>query len=416
MPDESPAPTAPRVFISYSWSRPAHEAWVLELAARLRGDSVDAILDKWDLTHGQDANAFMEQMVTDPTVTKVLMICDRAYVEKADNRKGGVGTEAMIISPQLYRDNSTDQTKFAAACLERDDQGDPCVPVFYKGRLHFDFTRPDRHETEYDALLRWSYSKPRHVRPPLGQMPSSLVESPAAGAVQSSAEATSFSPQTLERAETFRRERLAEILAGRTPSVLAAGALAVLHMAPLPSFQASKAADIVAMIAKGAHMPVPLAGRGGQTSFSLQGVNNTLGEGGYGLLFRNGAFEGTHALSVHDGAPYLASIAFANMVVGAVRRALALQSHYGFGFPTAVMLSFCNAAGVHMRLRTEFRAGYYETQALGQDVVTIPPVTFSGPDLDVPAVLRPLLNATWNAFGQAGCDLYDGQGLWTGVA
>jgi hypothetical protein len=38
------------------------------------------------------------------------------------------------------------------------------------------------------------------------------------------------------------------------------------------------------------------------------------------------------------------------------------------------------------------------------------------PDVDVPLILRPMLNAAWNAFGQARCELYDGQGNWIGVA
>lgn len=61
MSDES----APKLFISYSWSSPEHEAWVLNLAEELRSNGVDVVFDKWDLKEGHDAIAFMEQMVTD---------------------------------------------------------------------------------------------------------------------------------------------------------------------------------------------------------------------------------------------------------------------------------------------------------------------------------------------------------------
>jgi hypothetical protein len=44
----------PRVFISYSWTDPEHEQFVLDLATTLRGHGVDAMLDKWDLKPGQD--------------------------------------------------------------------------------------------------------------------------------------------------------------------------------------------------------------------------------------------------------------------------------------------------------------------------------------------------------------------------
>ncbi len=50
----------PKVFISYSWSSPQHEQWVLDLAERLSGDGVVVVLDKWDLKEGQDKHVFME--------------------------------------------------------------------------------------------------------------------------------------------------------------------------------------------------------------------------------------------------------------------------------------------------------------------------------------------------------------------
>jgi hypothetical protein len=60
------------------------------------------ILDKWDLREGHDAVAFMEKMVTDPEINKVLIIADQIYADKADGRSGGVGTETQIISKEVY--------------------------------------------------------------------------------------------------------------------------------------------------------------------------------------------------------------------------------------------------------------------------------------------------------------------------
>lgn len=68
--------TAPKLFISYSWSDTEHEQWVIDLATDLRESGVDVILDKWDLKEGHDAVAFMEKMVTDPEIKKVAIICD----------------------------------------------------------------------------------------------------------------------------------------------------------------------------------------------------------------------------------------------------------------------------------------------------------------------------------------------------
>ncbi|HNC50307.1 MAG TPA: TIR domain-containing protein, partial [bacterium] len=102
----------PRLFISYSWSTPEREQWVIDLAMELVNSGVDVILDKWDLREGHDSIAFMEKMVTDPSISKVIIVCDQVYANKADDRTGGVGTETQIISAEVYAKQSQD--KFVA--------------------------------------------------------------------------------------------------------------------------------------------------------------------------------------------------------------------------------------------------------------------------------------------------------------
>ena len=53
----------PKIFISYSWTNPVHEEWVINLAERLVSDGVDVVIDKWNLKEGQDKFNFMETMV-----------------------------------------------------------------------------------------------------------------------------------------------------------------------------------------------------------------------------------------------------------------------------------------------------------------------------------------------------------------
>jgi len=92
----------PKIFISYCWTNPNHEDWVINLAERLVSDGVDVVIDKWDLKEGQDKFNFMETMVKSNDIQKVLIILDKKYSEKAEQRTGGVGTEAQIISPKIY--------------------------------------------------------------------------------------------------------------------------------------------------------------------------------------------------------------------------------------------------------------------------------------------------------------------------
>ncbi|WFU01954.1 TIR domain-containing protein [Rhizobium sp. CB3171] len=175
----------PKLFISYSWTTPDHEAWVLQFAEELTSQGIHVILDKWDLQPGHDANAFMESMVSDPTVTKVLLICDEMYARKSDGRKGGAGTEAQIITPEIYA--HTAQDKFAAVVRERDGEGKPFLPVYYKGRIYFDLTSASTYATEFDRIVRWAWGQQLHVRPQKGQRPSFLEGKTVSGKILSSA-------------------------------------------------------------------------------------------------------------------------------------------------------------------------------------------------------------------------------------
>ena len=104
----------PKIFISYAWGS---SDLVLELAQRLVSHGVDVVLDKWDLKEGQDKYAFMERCVNDSEITKVLIICDKAYAQKANERTGGVGDETVIISSEIY--GNTKQEKFIPIIAEK---------------------------------------------------------------------------------------------------------------------------------------------------------------------------------------------------------------------------------------------------------------------------------------------------------
>lgn len=79
----------PKVFISYSWHPAGNQLWVIKLAERLMSDGIEVVLDVWDLKDGHDKNVFMERMVNDSSIAKVLVICNKDYSEKANRRTGG---------------------------------------------------------------------------------------------------------------------------------------------------------------------------------------------------------------------------------------------------------------------------------------------------------------------------------------
>lgn len=166
----------PRVFISYSWSTPEHEAFVIGLAEDLVESGVDVVIDKWNLQNGQDSVSFMESMINDESIGKVLIVSDKVYAEKANSRAGGVGTETQIISPEIY--SSATQTKFVMVTTQKDDKGHHYVPTFYKGRIFIDMTDGNIYTDGFEKILRWIYDKPVYKKPEIGKRPSFLDESP----------------------------------------------------------------------------------------------------------------------------------------------------------------------------------------------------------------------------------------------
>ncbi|MBI5845078.1 MAG: TIR domain-containing protein [Deltaproteobacteria bacterium] len=173
----------PRVFISYSWSSPQHEDFIIKLSENLMSDGVNVVLDKWELREGHDKYAFMEQMVTDPLISKVIIISDQKYAEKADAREGGVGTESQIISIEVY--SKVKQEKFIPVVVEFKEDGNPWLPTFLGTRMYINLAKTENYYAEYEKLIRNIYERPLLTKPKRGKPPAYLLEeSPRAGTSQ----------------------------------------------------------------------------------------------------------------------------------------------------------------------------------------------------------------------------------------
>lgn len=164
---ETVSDSIPKVFISYSWTGKARAK---RLADYLRAEcGVEVVIDIYHLKPGQNKFAFMQRIVDDPSIDRVLILCDRAYRDKANNFEGGVGDEATIISPKIYKD--ANQTKFIPIVMEADEQGNPYLPTFVDGRIYFDISNPQNEQAELKRIVRELYNMPADRAPPLGSKP-----------------------------------------------------------------------------------------------------------------------------------------------------------------------------------------------------------------------------------------------------
>ncbi|HAT2746567.1 TPA: TIR domain-containing protein [Citrobacter farmeri] len=162
----------PKVFISYSWSSPAHKQYIQQIADRLLSDGVDVIIDIYDLKEGHDKNAFMERMIADVSVTHVLVMCDKLYSEKADARKAGVGTESQIISQEVY--SKVEQSKFIPIVCQLNENNEPYLPVFMRSRIWIDLSSDEKTNENWEKLIRLLNGQPLEQKPKLGKKPSYL--------------------------------------------------------------------------------------------------------------------------------------------------------------------------------------------------------------------------------------------------
>lgn len=153
---------APKAFVSYSWDAEEHQAWVLQLAHRLRGDGVDAVLDQWDTGLGSDLTLFMETAAD--LNYRILAIVTGGYVYKANLPQGGVGYERRVITPTLMKD-------LVGNRLVPVLREGSALPTFMGGAKYIDFRDDDQFEEKYVDLLRELHGVPVPAKPPLGSNP-----------------------------------------------------------------------------------------------------------------------------------------------------------------------------------------------------------------------------------------------------
>ena len=159
----------PRVFISYTGTDIANRTWVKGFACRLRENGVNARLDIFHLKPGQDLPQWMtnELIMAD----KVLLICDKYYAEKADNRRGGVGWETMIIQGDML--SKQEQNKYIA--ILRDKNIDQSLPIYVKSKYALNWTDENQIDKDFEELLLYLFDC--DIEPPIGEIPSFIKKS-----------------------------------------------------------------------------------------------------------------------------------------------------------------------------------------------------------------------------------------------
>ncbi len=150
--------------MSYSWDDDEHRLWVRDLAARLRGDGIETLLDQWHLVPGDRLPAFMETSVRECDFA--LIVCTPRYKQRSDSRAGGVGYEGDIMTGEVYVHGNA--RKFIPLLAR--GPWSLAAPSWLLGRLYLDFTTTPPDTASYNDLVttilgRWPQP------PPVGELP-----------------------------------------------------------------------------------------------------------------------------------------------------------------------------------------------------------------------------------------------------
>lgn len=154
----------PKVFVSYSHDSVEHKTWVLNLAEDLCQLGINPILDQWDLSPGQDITAFMSAGIS--SSNRVILVCTKQYVDKSNNRNGGVGYEDMMISSDLFK--SADTKRLLP--IMRDNPSRE-LPRRLGPRMYIDFSKDSDYGTKLEELAREVHGRPATVKPTIGGNP-----------------------------------------------------------------------------------------------------------------------------------------------------------------------------------------------------------------------------------------------------
>ena len=136
----------PKVFISYSHDSDEHKKWVSDLTDKLRENNIEVMIDQTGLRLGSNLTMFIEKL---RSVDRVLVVCTDNYVQRANDRKGGVGYEADIITAEIFKNLQTE--KFIP--IIRQSSNEEKAPIFLETRIYIDFTDDEKFDENLKKLI-----------------------------------------------------------------------------------------------------------------------------------------------------------------------------------------------------------------------------------------------------------------------
>jgi hypothetical protein len=217
-----------------------------------------------------------------------------------------------------------------------------------------------------------------------------------------------LSASAAENMKLFRIDRIAKIVSGDTPVLLAAGGKMVVHLLPLSAFTQPQPIDVKRLW--GNHSDVVGVLRGGGTPvLNVDGLllaSHVRPAPRYAQVFRDGCVEVVAGWSDEANTRTdLPCPAFESAIIEHVYRGKQLFEGAGVSPPIVVAITLLKMKGWRIASQSTWSAA-----VIDRDPVFIPELVLEAFNGIAQNEVRPLIDAIWNAAGSVGSPNYNDQG------
>lgn len=211
-----------------------------------------------------------------------------------------------------------------------------------------------------------------------------------------------------DRIRNFRAERLGQIVSRETPVALPEAPTAVLHLVPISAFEEPGSVDVAALLGRSERIPFSHEG-GLHVRLNFDGALAYPGSTpsySYTQVYRTGVIEAVNTGLFHGvrGRMAIQEEPSELWLVGIFARALTLLREEGIEPPLLLMASFLNVRNCLVRYNPE-RWGDLSLYPIDRDTLVIGDTwleRYPACGIEQLDVLRPILDALWNAGGHPG--------------
>ena len=226
-----------------------------------------------------------------------------------------------------------------------------------------------------------------------------------------------------ERIRNFLQNRLAKIIADETPVALSSDHCLVLHLIPISSFlnhqrfQLSSNSNLTSNFS-------PIGASGYNNRYNLDGFLTHRTDQqtnlcySYCQIFFNGVIEAvcSDILRVQNGqrpkkgeTGFIASVAYEQYLIKTIKNYFKGYKALDIEAPVIISMALLGCKGAYLWI--DFSSGL-DSQPIDRGMALLPDVKVESLDEDVPAIMKPIFDAVWNACGLPRSYNYTENGIW----